>query len=102
VLVRGPAGIGKSTLVREWLTDEQAARSQVLRAFCDRSETALPFGAVGQLVSGQPGPRLRELHLLNALSPADTAPFQVGRQLLERAEVTGETAASDRFPSVSG
>ncbi|WP_175409896.1 AAA family ATPase [Streptomyces sp. TRM64462] len=83
VVVRGPAGIGKSALVREWLARGQARRFHVLRALCDRSETDLPFGVVGQLVSGLPAALLRGLHLLAAPTPADTAPFQAARQLLE-------------------
>ncbi len=48
VLIEGPAGIGKTTLVEEFLAG--ARSGPVLRASGDLSESDLPFGVVDQLL----------------------------------------------------
>ena len=57
VLVEGPAGIGKTSLVEHFLVD--ARDVTVLRASGDLSESELPFGVVDQLLrrAGEPPPR---------------------------------------------
>jgi len=52
VLIEGPAGIGKTTLVRRFLaeTDEQC----VLRASGEEAEAGLPFGVLAQLLAAAP------------------------------------------------
>jgi len=71
VCVRGPAGIGKTTMVRRFaagLTD-----FTVLVATADATETGLDHGVVGQLVRRLPG-----------VPPfTDVSPFAVGAQLLD-------------------
>ena len=75
VLVEGPAGIGKTALVEQFLG--AVADVTVLRASGDLSESDLPFGVVDQLLrrAGEPPPRepdhlgagARILELLGAL-----------------------------------
>ena len=75
VLVEGPAGIGKTSLVEQFLG--AVADVTVLRASGDLSESDLPFGVVDQLLrrAGEPPPRepdhlgagARILELLGAL-----------------------------------
>jgi DNA-binding CsgD family transcriptional regulator len=71
VCVRGPAGIGKTTVVRRFaagLTD-----FTVLVATADAAETGVDHGVVGQLVRRLPG-----------VPPfADASPFAVGARLLD-------------------
>ena len=75
VLVEGPAGIGKTSLVEQFLAEIRDVT--VLRASGDLSESDLPFGVVDQLLrrAGEPPPRepdhlaagARILELLGAL-----------------------------------
>lgn len=58
VLVEGPAGIGKTSLVEHFLADTREVT--VLRASGDLSESELPFGVVDQLVRRAGGPPPRE------------------------------------------
>ena len=51
VVVEGPAGIGKTALVRRFVTD--TARGCVLAAAGEENETALPYGVLTQLL-GRP------------------------------------------------
>ena len=48
----GPAGIGKTTLIRRLVTDRPDVR--VLWAAGDEAETGLPYGVVGQLLADVP------------------------------------------------
>ena len=50
--VSGPAGIGKTSLVRRLLDDRADVR--VLRGDGDEGEAGLPFGVLGQLVGDVP------------------------------------------------
>ncbi len=52
VLIEGPAGIGKTTLVRRFL--EEAAERCVLRASGEEAEANLPFGVLAQLLAAAP------------------------------------------------
>jgi len=75
VLIEGPAGIGKTSLVEHFLAD--APGLTVLRASGDLSESDLPFGVIDQLLrrAGEPSPPgpdhlaagTRVLELLGAL-----------------------------------
>ncbi|MFG2769818.1 helix-turn-helix transcriptional regulator [Streptomyces sp. NPDC048350] len=82
VLVQGPAGIGKTALVRHWLAGVASENQAVLRAACDVSEQDLAYGVIGQLVSRVPAPPSR-YPLLARVIPAAAEPFQVGAELLE-------------------
>ena len=76
--VSGPAGIGKTSLVRRLLDDRADVR--VLRGDGDEGETGLPFGVLGQLVGDVPR---RFLGPLLAAGPApDADPLAVGAELL--------------------
>jgi ATP/maltotriose-dependent transcriptional regulator MalT len=52
VLIEGPAGIGKTTLVRRFLAE--ADERCVLRASGDEAEAGLPFGVLAQLLAAAP------------------------------------------------
>jgi hypothetical protein len=52
VLIEGPAGIGKTTLVRRFL--EEADEQCVLRASGEEAEADLPFGVLAQLLAATP------------------------------------------------
>lgn len=76
--VSGPAGIGKTSLVRRLLDDR--ADGRVLRGDGDEGEAGLPFGVLGQLVGDVPR---RHLGPLLAAGPAPEAdPLAVGAELL--------------------
>lgn len=68
----GPAGIGKTTLIRRLLADR--ADVCVLWAGGDEAETGLPYGVVGQLLADLP-------HRRPAPGP-DADPLAVGAELL--------------------
>lgn len=68
VLVDGVAGIGKTTLIRRFLSERPELF--VLNASGDENETDLPYGVLSQL-TGQP-------------YPADRDPIVAGIELLER------------------
>jgi DNA-binding CsgD family transcriptional regulator len=80
VCVEGPAGIGKTALVRAFLT--AAAPSVALSASGDEAEIALPWGVVSQLAQGAPAGRCGPLRQLAELSPASD-PLASGRLLLD-------------------
>ncbi|WP_432585717.1 AAA family ATPase [Streptomyces sp. HD1123-B1] len=82
VLVQGPAGIGKTALVRRWLEGLAPEGFPVLRATCDTSEEDLAFGMIGQLTSRVPAVLLGRFPLLAGAIPAASEPFQVGAELL--------------------
>ena len=76
--VSGPAGIGKTSLVRRLLDDRADVR--VLRGDGDEGESGLSFGVLGQLVGDVPR---RFLGPLLAAGPApDADPLAVGAELL--------------------
>jgi DNA-binding CsgD family transcriptional regulator len=76
--VDGPAGIGKTSLIHCFLAGRPDLR--VLWAGGDEIEAALPFGVVGQLVTGVPQRLLGPL--LRAGPTADADPLGVGAELL--------------------
>ncbi|MGH1556580.1 ATP-binding protein [Streptomyces sp. L7] len=78
VLVEGPAGIGKTALVRHFL----CGSGQVLRAAGEEAESELPFGVLAQLL----GPRARW-----------TDASAAGAELLERLD-----EAQEREPEPGG
>ncbi|WP_167529850.1 helix-turn-helix transcriptional regulator [Streptomyces spinoverrucosus] len=82
VLVQGEAGIGKSALIRQWLTGEQADGFRVLRAVCDASEADVTFGVVNQLLASVPPALVREIRPSHADIPPDTTSFHAGTQVL--------------------
>ncbi|MEV6105115.1 LuxR C-terminal-related transcriptional regulator [Streptomyces sp. NPDC051940] len=65
VVVEGPAGIGKSALIRHFV--DQTARGRVLTASGEEQEAALPYGVLTQLTGG----------------PVHTDPLTAGAGLLE-------------------
>ncbi|MFF7738382.1 AAA family ATPase [Streptomyces sp. NPDC007984] len=82
VLVQGPAGIGKTALVRHWLARLTPQRHPVLRAACDPAEEDLAYGMNRQLTSRVPAPLLGRFALLTGVTPT-AEPFHVGAELLE-------------------
>ncbi|MBK3584148.1 AAA family ATPase [Streptomyces sp. MBT57] len=82
VLVEGPAGIGKTALVRHWLARLASEEHLVLRALCDPSERDLAYGTIGQLVSRTDVVDSERYPLLSGAIPAAAEPFQVGSELL--------------------
>ena len=74
----GPAGIGKTSLIRRLLGDRSDVC--VLWGCGEESETGIPFGVLDQLVADVPH-RLRG-PLLDAGPPADADPLAVGAELL--------------------
>ncbi|MGP4042800.1 ATP-binding protein [Streptomyces sp. 2A115] len=74
VLVEGPAGIGKTALVRRFLRDDQ----HVLYGAGEEAESQLAFGALEQLLGARRGGRWADAHaagaeLLEALDEAQGA-----------------------------
>ncbi|MEU0897154.1 helix-turn-helix transcriptional regulator [Streptomyces massasporeus] len=82
VLVQGPAGIGKTALVRHWLARLAPENHPVLRAACDTAEEDLAYGVIGQLTSRVPSVLLSRFPLLAGATPS-AEPFHVGAELLE-------------------
>ncbi|MFC8093568.1 AAA family ATPase [Streptomyces sp. NPDC057301] len=83
VLIEGEAGIGKTELLRHWLTDPSLRGFTLLRARCDAAEQNFVFGALQQLISSAPDSLVGELPLLKGVIPASTPPYDVGSRLLE-------------------
>jgi len=91
VSLRGPAGIGKTTMVRRFANGLRDFT--VLLASGDAGETGLDHGVVGQLVRRVPA-ELRT-PLLTDPVPPDASPLAVGAQLLDllgRLQATGSVA----------
>ncbi|MFF6981401.1 AAA family ATPase [Streptomyces sp. NPDC008343] len=82
VLVQGPAGIGKTALLRHWLAGLAPDNHPVLRAACDTAEEDLAYGVIGQLTARVPAVLLERFPLLAGTTPT-AEPFHVGAQLLE-------------------
>jgi ATP/maltotriose-dependent transcriptional regulator MalT len=80
-VVTGQAGIGKSSLIRQWMASEHLTGFSVLRAACDASETDLPFGVISQLATWVSSDDMAPTFLGSNIPPA-TAPFQAGAELL--------------------
>lgn len=81
VLVHGPAGVGKTSLVRRFL--ETVEGEHILRASGDEAETALPYGVVRQLLAELPGRLPDPLAALAAETGPSADPLTVGAALLE-------------------
>jgi ATP/maltotriose-dependent transcriptional regulator MalT len=79
VCVEGPAGIGKTALIRAFLG---AASALVVSASGDEAETTLPWGVVSQLARGSPAGRYGPLRQLAELSPG-ADPLASGGLLLD-------------------
>jgi len=87
VCVEGPAGIGKTALVRAFLTAASslvisASSSLVISASGDEAEVTLPWGVVSQLARGASAGRCGPLRQLAELSP-EADPLASGGLLLE-------------------
>src|SRR4249919_1353307 len=74
----GPAGIGKTSLVRRLLADQPGVC--VLWGSGEEGETGLAFGVLAQLVADVPHRQRRPL--LAAGPPPDADPLAVGAELL--------------------
>ena len=83
VLIQGEAGIGKSSLISEFLGSQQGI--PVVTASGEEAEAFLPYGLVQQLAAdaaaGSPS-ALAGLELLSGGPPADADPLAVGVELL--------------------
>jgi len=83
VLIRGEAGIGKSSLVSAFL--EARPELPVVTVGCDEAEAFLPYGVVRQLAAGSAAvsaDALAGLDLIRAGPPVDADPLLVGVELL--------------------
>ncbi len=83
VLIEGEAGIGKSSLVSEFLAAHEGM--PVVIAAGEEAEAFLPYGIVHQLASraaAVSAGALTGLDLLRTGSPADADPLRVGVELL--------------------
>ncbi|MFI0206726.1 MULTISPECIES: helix-turn-helix transcriptional regulator [Streptomyces] len=81
LLVRGPAGIGKSSLVRSALSRHPDIT--VLQTACDPSESDFSYGMIQQLAAGLPRDVVDPFSPLgNNAIPPSTAPYLVGVQLI--------------------
>jgi DNA-binding CsgD family transcriptional regulator len=78
LLVEGPAGIGKTSLIRCFLG--RRTELAVLWAGGDEGEVGLPFGVLAELVAGVPRRLLGPL--LSAGPPPEADPLAVGAELL--------------------
>jgi DNA-binding CsgD family transcriptional regulator len=83
VLIHGPAGIGKTSLIEHFFTTEQDLF--VLRASGEKWEALVPFGVIDQLMRGAGAGRISVLaSRARALPPEE--PVTVGTLLLETLE----------------
>ena len=89
VCVEGPAGIGKTALVRVFLA--AAASAVVVSASGDETEITLPWGVLAQLAQGAPADSCAPLRELAGLSPA-ADPLASGRLLLDAVGVLASGA----------
>lgn len=94
VQVLGSAGMGKTSLLREWLADSAMQDFIVLRATADPSERDLAFGVIEQLLLRVPA-GLRQRLSVPPESQAGAVPSAVGARLLAvvgAIEATGPVA----------
>ncbi|MGH3855168.1 MAG: helix-turn-helix transcriptional regulator [Pseudonocardiaceae bacterium] len=80
VVVEGEAGIGKTSLLRRFLSGLDGFT--VLAASGDETETPLAYGVLTQLITATPTPVRSEFPLLSQTLVEDTAPFAVGAEFL--------------------
>ncbi len=84
VLLQGEAGIGKSSLIREFLARHLCM--PIVTASCDEGEAFLPYGVVKQLAAQAAAVSADALAGLELLSshgpPVDADPLTVGAELL--------------------
>ncbi len=85
VVLQGEAGIGKSSLVRDFLARHQQC-IPIVTASCDEAEAFLPYGVIQQLVAQATAvspDALAGLELLSSHPPSvDADPLAVGAELL--------------------
>ena len=81
VWIRGRAGIGKTSLVRQFVT--ALPGFTVLWATADPSESLVDYGVVDQLVRRLPADVRGSTPLLDGIVGSDANPLAVGAQLLE-------------------
>jgi predicted ATPase len=81
VLVQGPAGIGKTALIRHVL--RQAGTWRVLWAEGKEPESNLPYRVMGQLLTGVTVEPPTPMGMLGSASGRDADPLDVGAMLLD-------------------
>jgi DNA-binding CsgD family transcriptional regulator len=84
VLIEGQAGVGKSSLISEFLRGQPSV--PVVAASGDETETDLPYGLIGQLVAeavAVSADALADLQLLSHGPRPDADPVKVGMEVLE-------------------
>jgi DNA-binding CsgD family transcriptional regulator len=81
VWVRGRAGMGKTSLVRHFVST--LAEFTVLWATADGSESLLEYGVIDQLVHRLPPDARQWTSLLDSVAGAEANPLAVGAQLLD-------------------
>jgi DNA-binding CsgD family transcriptional regulator len=80
VVVEGEAGVGKTALIRQFLSMLHGFR--LVHAACDRSESDLPFGLASQLMRQLPTLGSPGFRMVDAVIPPEQAWLDVGGQLL--------------------
>ncbi|MGW6474528.1 ATP-binding protein [Streptomyces nigra] len=92
VVIEGPAGIGKTALVRHFV--DGTARGGVLTAAGEANEAALPYGVLDQLLELETARQVRPVGV------AERALHQTGlsgaRHLCENGRAVGEVAQGER------
>ena len=89
VVISGPAGIGKTTLV-EHLTRTSLREFTVLRSAGIAAESARPYSALNRLTASNEG--MRESHLLDRTRfEEDSSAIAAGRALLQAVDSWGQT-----------
>lgn len=81
VLLEGLAGVGKSALVQQWLSDPTVEQFSSIRAFCDTTEQDWAFGVADQLAR-RIEPYVRQKIPFLAGGMAGASPVEIGAQLL--------------------
>jgi predicted ATPase len=91
VLVEGEAGIGKSSLISRFVSEQRDV--WLLRAGGDEAEMLLPWGVVDQLLAGTGQPPANGSPRAGVARRKDADPLAVGAQLVE---VLGDLQGADR------